>query len=82
MSSNNNRFTEAQKQSKLENLYELEGLTEDDVMHMAFSSVVTGICLQPGCNYTTDVEPDCRAGYCEICHTRSVESAPSLMGVI
>lgn len=40
----------------------------------AMSSLVPGICMNPGCEYTTDVEPDQGKGFCEVCNTRSVKS--------
>lgn len=47
-----------------------------------FDSVCPGICMNTGCNYTTEVEPDNDSGYCEICGTNSVASAMTLVGVI
>jgi len=41
-----------------------------------------GLCLTPECSYTTEVEPDQRAGYCECCGHNSVQSLFVLMGVI
>jgi len=45
----------------------------------AFSSCVPGICLTDGCDYTREVEPDSRSGYCEICDDTTVISAVALM---
>jgi hypothetical protein len=45
-------------------------------------SVSPGICINPGCNYTTDVEPDQDRGYCEVCRTQTVQSALILAGLI
>lgn len=70
------------KQKKLQQLCELEGLSEEDVIGMAFSSTVIGICRKEHCDYTTDVEPDQTGGWCEECNTKTVESAISLMGLI
>lgn len=47
-----------------------EGMLEDSIME----SVVPGICMNPGCDYTTDVEPDQRGAFCECCHTKTVKS--------
>jgi len=64
----------------------LEQLAEDwgtDVEEMlreaVFDSVVPGIC--PYCGYSTDVEPDQRAGWCEECEKRTVISCLILGGI-
>jgi len=48
---------------------------------IAFDSISPGICLNPGCDYSTEVEPDSDRGYCEICNTQSVKSALRLAGI-
>jgi hypothetical protein len=48
----------------------------------ALDEVVPGICMNPGCDYTTDCEPDLRTGWCEECETRSVRSALVLAGIL
>lgn len=69
--------------TKLERLAEIEGL---DVMTLledaTFDSVCIGICTNKGCDYTTDVEPDCYDGHCEVCGTNTVKSALALAGII
>ena len=45
-------------------------------------SVCPGICMNPDCDYTTEVEPDCGSGYCEECGTQTVKSVMMLEGVI
>jgi len=47
-----------------------------------FDSVSPGICINPGCNYSTEVEPDCDGGWCEECQENSVQSALILGGII
>jgi hypothetical protein len=47
-----------------------------------FSSVVPGICVNDRCNYTTNVEPDCNDGWCEMCDTNTVESILILEGMV
>jgi len=47
-----------------------------------FDSVSPGICMNEGCDYTTEVEPDSRDGWCEGCGTNSVKSALILGGII
>ena len=44
--------------------------------------VSPGICMNQGCSYSTEVEPDQTRGYCESCDTNTVRSAMVLMGVI
>ena len=56
--------------------------TNEFVEEYALDDVVPGICMNPGCDYTTDVEPDQREGWCEACETRSVRSAIVLAGLI
>ncbi len=41
-----------------------------------------GICMNDGCNYITEVEPDQREGYCENCDTCTVTSALVLAGML
>ena len=49
---------------------------------VGMDSVQPGICMNLWCDYTTDVEPDCREGWCEICDQGSVASISVLLGVI
>ena len=69
---------------KAAKLAEIEGY--DDVMDLlkerGMDSVQPGICSNHGCDYATDVEPDCDSGYCEICGTQTVQSISILMGII
>ena len=45
-------------------------------------SLAPAICMNPGCDYTTEMEPDQRAGWCECCETNSVKSLNILLGII
>ena len=45
-------------------------------------SVAPAICTEPECDYTTEMEPDQDAGYCEACGNNSVASALVLAGLI
>ena len=69
---------------KLTLLAEIEGF--DDVMDLleesSIDSVVPGICMSEDCEYTTEVEPDQREGYCEECDKGSVKSCHILAGII
>lgn len=78
------RMSADDKLEKLEKLAEDEGFDggDDLVEHFATESVVPGICMNEGCDYSTNVEPDQRGGWCELCETKTVESCLSLAGVI
>jgi hypothetical protein len=69
---------------KLDQLIEIEGY--DDVVDLFATvlsdSVSPGICINPGCDCTTEVEPDQDRGYCESCRTQTVQSALILAGLI
>ena len=68
--------------SKLGRLAELEGYSSQFAMleDAITDSVCPGICTNKGCDYTTEVEPDCQDGYCEECETQTVKSAMILAG--
>jgi hypothetical protein len=40
------------------------------------------ICMNEGCDYTAETEPDQDAGFCEECRTNSMQSALILAGLI
>jgi len=65
---------------KLDQLIDTEGYDsiEDFAQESFFDSVVLGICAHPHCDYTTDVEPDQQAGWCEVCDDTSVISGMEL----
>ena len=68
---------------KLQQLVELEGSDEMSMLESAtFDSVAWGICREPDCDYTTQVEPDQDSGYCEVCGKTSVMSCLVLAGMI
>ena len=70
-------------ESKLDQLADIEGM---DVMEMleegTYDSVCWGICMNPDCSYTIQVEPDCDSGFCEACGTNTVKSALILAELI
>jgi len=69
--------------SKLDQLAEIEGMGVMEMLEMGtYDSVCPGICTNPDCSYTVEVEPDCDSGYCEECQTNTVKSALSLAGII
>ena len=69
---------------KLDKLLDIEGYDNFGEMAAAvFSdSVSPGICMNDGCDYTTEVEPDQDRGWCEACSTNSVKSALVLAALI
>jgi hypothetical protein len=45
-------------------------------------AVSPAICMNEGCDFTCEMEPDQDAGYCEECHTNTMKAAPVLAGLI
>lgn len=74
----------ARRRAKLAQLIESEGFeSEDALLEAAISdSVCPAICLNDGCDYTCEMEPDQTEGYCEVCGTGSMASALILAGLI
>jgi hypothetical protein len=70
-------------QTKLEDLAKVEGKPSTELLEEAtFDSIAMGICINPRCTYTNQVEPDQSAGYCEKCGTNTVKSCLVLAGII
>ena len=69
---------------KLDQLVESEGFDSlDDLIAATISdSVSPAICMNEGCDYTAEMEPDQREGGCEACGTNTVASALILAGII
>jgi hypothetical protein len=69
---------------KLAKLLEIEGYDDiTDLAEAVFSdSVSPAICMNDGCNYTAEMEPDQHRGWCEACGTNSMKSALVLAGLI
>lgn len=45
----------------------------DDLAQKMMTSVgYIGICINPGCGYTTECEPDAEENWCNICKTNTV----------
>lgn len=66
---------------KLKDLAEANGTTVDEMLEeAAYDSVAPGICTNPLCDYTSDVEPDQDCGWCENCGTNTVKSCLVLAG--
>ena len=72
-----------EKRQKLRRLASSEGMTVTELLeHACADSVSPAICTEPECDYTTDMEPDQDAGWCENCDKNTVASALILAGVI
>lgn len=71
------------RDTKLQKLAEIEGYSIDDLLQAAtFDSVSPAICINPDCDYTTEMEPDQDRGWCEVCEQNTVQSALILAGLI
>jgi hypothetical protein len=77
-------LSKPEREAKLKKLAELEGFeTVDEMFDAAVTDAVCpGICINLACDYTTEVEPDQRRGYCENCGTQTVQSCLVLAGLI
>lgn len=71
-------------QEKLRKLAEIEGFetVEDMIGASVFDSVSPAICMNDGCDYAAEMEPDQERGWCEECNTNSMKSALILAGLI
>lgn len=68
---------------KLETLAEQYGYSAEELLEeYGLDSIVPGICMNPGCEFTTEYEPDQREGWCGACGTTTVRSALVLAGFI
>lgn len=72
------------KALKLIAVCESEGFRSPEALIVSAmaDTVSPGICMNDGCNYITEVEPDQDEGYCESCDTCSVISALILAGML
>lgn len=72
------------ERKKLRKLAELEGFeTVTELLeHACRDSISPGICMNDGCDYTSEYEPDQTEGWCEVCDTNTVKSALVLAGII
>jgi hypothetical protein len=72
------------KATKLLKLCDAEGFKcLDDLLAVSITdSVCPAICITEGCDYTTEMESDQDAGYCEACGGNTVTSALVLAGLI
>jgi hypothetical protein len=72
------------RRAKLAKLVEIEGFDSiDEMMEAVFSDAVSpAICMNEGCAFACEMEPDQDAGYCEECGTNTMKAAPVLAGLI
>ena len=72
------------RHDKLVKLAEIEGFENKEALLQACiaDTVCPGICTNPPCEYTTEVDPDQREGWCEECDMPTVKSALVLAGLI
>ena len=72
------------EQEKLALLADIEGY--DSVMDMLREATFDGrcmaICMNDGCEFTTEMEPDQDGGWCNECKTNTVKSCLILEGII
>ena len=75
---------DALREAKLAKLIEIEGYdSADELLAAVFSdSVSPAICMNDGCDFTCEMEPDQDRGFCEECKTNSMKSALVLAEVI
>jgi hypothetical protein len=72
------------RQEKLTKLLAAEGFDtlEELAAAVLSDSVSPAICTEADCHYTTEMEPDQDAGYCENCGKNTVVAALVLAGLI
>jgi hypothetical protein len=71
------------KRDKIKELEDQMGCSDLEMLNEALmDGVAMGICMNEGCDYTTEVEPDQDRGWCEACETNTVSSICILKGVI
>jgi hypothetical protein len=75
---------DALREAKLAKLIEIEGYdSAEELLAAVFSdSVSPAICMNEGCDFACEMEPDQDRGFCEECHTNTMKAAPVLAGVI
>ena len=75
---------DALRKAKLAKLLEIEGYESiDELIEAVFLDAVSpAICMNEGCDFTCEMEPDQDAGYCEECHTNTMKAAPVLARLI
>ncbi len=71
---------------KLDTILEVEGFESLEKLfeesEFGLRAGVPSICMNEGCDYVIDMEPDQDRGWCDVCKTNSVKSAYILAGII
>ena len=77
-------MSRSRDEAKLSKLVEIEGYESVEALLQAVlgDSVSPAICMNEGCDYTCEMEPDQRRGWCDECRTNSMKAAPVLAGLI
>lgn len=77
-------LSEETRLKKLRTLAEIEGYdsVEDMLEEAVRDAVSPAICVNPDCDYTAEMEPDQREGWCEMCDTNTVQAALVLAELI
>ena len=71
------------KRGKLDQLASVWGMAVDALLRKyATDSLSPAICMNEECDFANELEPDCRAGWCEECRENSMKSAFVLAGLI
>jgi hypothetical protein len=70
------------QEDKLRLLADAWGMSVDEMLETYFlDSTAPGICMNPGCTFTAEYEPNQEAGWCDECSTQSVRSVLILSGI-
>lgn len=68
---------------KLQEIANVYGMSVAEFLDShALEDVVPGICMNEGCDFVIEYEPDQKEGWCEECGTNSVTSALVLGGIL
>lgn len=72
------------RRAKLAKLVEIEGYPALDTLLEAVvtDSICPAICINDGCSYSCEMEPDQNRGWCDECRTNTMHSALVLAGLI
>ena len=73
----------AEAANKLATLCDAFGVDQMQMLaNASFDSVAPSICMNDYCDYTAEMEPDQREGWCEECETNTMQSCLVLAGII
>lgn len=72
------------RKEKLHKLIAIHGFADGlALVEAALSDTVCpAICMNAGCSYTEEMEPDQREGWCPECQTNTLMAGPVLAGII